>query len=53
MANNANKKAVSYNDGVYAGILAIAAGVVLLTAGFVTWMCLSQYETLIKAAGGQ
>lgn len=39
---------ISVPDNLYTVILAVALVAVLATAGFVAYMCLTQYETLFK-----
>ena len=46
----ARSKKVSVPDNLYTAILAIAMLVVLATAGVVTFLCYTQYQTIFKIA---
>ena len=46
MADNPSKSRAVSN--VYATLLALAVASVVATAGFVTYMCMTQYETLFQ-----
>ena len=43
-------KKVSVPDNLYTAVLAIALFTVLATAGLVTYLCYTQYETIFKIA---
>ena len=45
-AQSRGKNRVSIPDNLYTAILAIAFGVVAATAGFVAYMCQTQYGTI-------
>jgi len=42
------KSKVSAESNIYTGILALVALVLAASAGFVTYMCHSQYGTILK-----
>ncbi|MHC4742018.1 MAG: hypothetical protein ACYS8Z_08915 [Planctomycetota bacterium] len=48
MSPNGQAPKIKPSNNIYTVILAVATGTVIAVAGFVLYMCLTQYETFYK-----